>query len=59
MPIETPPTPVSRLKLVIGAILFIFVVFMHAQYGVSIWLVAIPGGLLGIDPRDFLANKKQ
>jgi hypothetical protein len=48
----------NRLKLIIGSILFMFIVVMHAIYEVNIWLVAIPGALMGIDPTQFLANKK-
>ena len=31
---------------------------MHAAYDVNIWLVAIPGALMGIDPAEFLPKRK-
>ena len=48
----------KKMKLIIGSVLFVFMVIMHAAYEVNIWLVAVPGALMGIDPSILLPNKQ-
>tara|TARA_R110002167_G_scaffold51504_7_gene149038 strand:+ start:658 stop:843 length:186 start_codon:yes stop_codon:yes gene_type:complete len=48
----------KKMRLIIGSVLFIFIVLMHAFFGVNVWLIAIPGALMGIDPSDILPKKQ-
>jgi MFS superfamily sulfate permease-like transporter len=44
----------KRFSLVIGAILLVVLIGFHTLVQpIPVWILAIPGFLMGLDPRDF------
>lgn len=46
-------------RLFIGAVLFVFLIIIHVFFKeIPIWLIAIPGFLMGIDFKEIINLKK-
>lgn len=50
----------KRLQLILGFVLIIFMILIHTLVSeLPVWVMAIPGFLMGFDPRDWVnINKK-
>lgn len=49
----------KRLSLITGAVLLVILILVHVLIApIPVWVLALPGFLMGIDPREFLNTKK-